>query len=211
MAGPIEGEFKVFTKDHGGELDKLLQALTRMQVYVGIPEETAPRLSEGEASGDEMSNAQLMYLHTNGSPLLHIPARPVIEPAIQADNEGEGRIAKELKQAALATLDGKPQEALNRLGRAGMAGQNAARAWFTDPRNGWPPNSPITATLKLEKLRGKARKEMKERLAAGEDVTSLVRPLIDTGQLRKSIIYIIKGEHGELGYNRRDQLYSKEL
>jgi hypothetical protein len=54
------------------------------------------------------------------------PARPVIEPAIVAEGNKEA-IAAELAAAAKATLDGKPDVALVRLKRAGMAGQGAKR------------------------------------------------------------------------------------
>ena len=51
----------------------------------------------------------------------------------------------------------------------GIAAQNYCRDWFTDPRNGWPPNSPITI----------ARKKS-------------ARPMIDTGTMRKAITYVVR-------------------
>ncbi len=162
---------KVGIKDNGDDgmkdlANKLLQ-ITKMQVYVGIPENKSGR------RGDAVTNAQLMYIHTHGSALRGIPARPVIEPAIEASGNKE-RITGELKTAARSTLDHKEDEATKYLKRAGMAGQNAARDWFEDPRNGWAPNKANTVKQK------------------GSD-----RPLIDTGQLRKSIIYVVRGESGE--------------
>ncbi len=152
----------VKSKDRSAGLSGLLRDIARKQVLVGIPEGKAPRKK------GEISNAQLMYIHTHGSPLKNIPERPVIEPAIEARGNKEP-IANELKEAAQAILNGKPQEADRRLKRAGMLGQNAARAWFTDPRNGWPPNAPSTVKSK------------------GSE-----KPLIDTGQMRKSITYVVK-------------------
>ena len=154
----------VKSKDNSGALAKLMKDLSEKQVYVGIPEEKAPRKK------GEISNAQLMFIHTNGSPLRNIPARPVIESAIEATGNKEP-IVNELAQAAQAALDLKPGEANQHLKLAGMLGQNAARAWFTDPRNGWPPDAPETVKRK------------------GSE-----RPLIDTGQMRKAIIYVIKDE-----------------
>ena len=143
-------------------LFKLLNDITVQAVYVGIPEEKTGR-KEGS-----VTNAQLMYIHTNGSGLKNIPARPVIEPAIEAPGNKE-QISEELAESARAMMDGENDLALRHLKLAGMTGQNAARLWFVDPRNGWAENSPETIRRK------------------GSD-----KPLIDTGQLRKAIIYVVK-------------------
>ena len=150
------------TKSKLSVVDKTLVDIAKMKVYVGIPQEKASRKS------GEITNAELMYIHTNGSPLRHIPKRPVIEPAIEAE-ENKKDIADDLGKAARNVMDGDKPGAIRRLELAGMNGQNAARAWFEDPRNNWPPDRPATAARK------------------GSD-----RPLIDTGQLRKSIIYVVR-------------------
>jgi len=75
------------------------------------------------------------------------------------------------------------------LGRIGKAAQNMCRDWFTNPKNGWPPNQPAT-------VKGKLRKMSKSKRAAAMAVYkqggSIDSPLIDTGELRKSIIYVVK-------------------
>ena len=159
---------KLKTTDNSGDLMAQLKALSKMQVLVGIPEDKAERKP---AKGEAVNNAQLMFIHTNGSPLKGIPKRPVIEPAIEASGNKEP-ITEELGEAAHAILDSDPEAARQHLKRAGMTGQNAARAWFTDPRNHWQKNSKETIQRK------------------GSD-----RPLIDTGELRRSIVYIV--EEGE--------------
>ena len=73
---------------------------------------------------------------------------------------------------------GDTDGALKKLKLAGMRAQNVCRAWFTNPKNGWPPNSPRTAARK----RAKGSTDPK--------------PLIDTGELRKSITYFIKRNTG---------------
>lgn len=139
---------------------KSLQTIRLSSVYVGIPQEKTQR------RGDTINNASLMYIHTHGSPLKNIPARPVIEPAVAADKE---KISAEYIKAVQAAANGDSANVLKALHRTGIAGQNAARNWFTDPRNNWPPNSPVTIAKKGSS-----------------------RPLIDTGTLRKSIIYVIR-------------------
>ena len=154
----------VKTEDFSPALLAKLKGMTELQAFVGIPEEKDAR------KHGPIGNATLLYIHTNGSPINHIPARPVIEPAIEASGNREN-IAEELGDAARALLNGNPSETKRHLKQAAMEGQNAARGWFTDPRNGWEPNKPETIARK------------------GSD-----RPLIDTGELLKSIVGIVKGE-----------------
>ena len=186
---------KVAVTDGTVKAAKAMVDLTKLKVYVGIPESAAAR------KGGEITNAQLAYLHTHGvraisariqmgammvnrkidydaalklylhshgSMAFQIPPRPVIEPAIEANKEP---ICLELKKAAISTLDHKKPDAITHLKLAGMTGQNAARAWFTDPRNHWAPNAPSTIARK------------------GSD-----KPLIDTGDFRKSITYVLSEE-----------------
>lgn len=151
------------TVTEGGSFDdvrKALASLSGARVYVGIPEKETSR------PGQVVTNAGLMYIHTHGSQALHIPARPVIEPAIEA-KDNKKLITNELGKAALAELDGKRDETMLHLQLAGTLGANAAKRWFRDPRNGWPPNSPRTIAAK------------------GSD-----QPLIDTGELRRSITHV---------------------
>jgi hypothetical protein len=173
--------------DNSVQVAKNVRGLSNLEVYVGIPEsdyqarqdtalDKAAKLKArrgkryrrlmSAAEGD-VSNAQLMFIHTNGSMALKIPARPVIEPAIEAE-DNKAAIVEELKDAMAQQLDGKPEGAVRHMKRAGMEGQNAARRWFTDPRNHWAPNRPGTIARKGSS-----------------------RPLIDTGILRSSIVWVL--------------------
>ena len=140
-----------------------LRNLAKREVLVGIPAE------ENSRESGPINNAQLLYIHTHGSPLRHIPARPVIEPAIE---NARDRIARQFSRALTAAAHGDADTAERYLERTGMAAQNASRAWFTNPDNGWAPNSPVTIAAKGSS-----------------------RPLIDTGSLRKSIIYVVRDEN----------------
>lgn len=188
----VKGTVKVEEKLKGAGLDRFIKSLdkvAKMEVLVGVPESRSPRAKP------EITNAALMFIHTNGSPLRGIPARPVIEPAIEAP-DNKALITEQLRDAAKAVLDGKPEIARAKLRVAGQLGRDAAKNWFTDPRNGWPPNTEATALAKLRKLTGKGRKELEDKLAAGASVTDkdISRPLIDTGALRNSIAFVIRGE-----------------
>lgn len=143
------------------DLRAQLDRVGSMEVLVGIPMDRTQR------RGAKINNASLMYIQTHGSPARNIPPRAVIEPAIE-DPENRSRIERELGEAVAALLDKKPEIARRHLDRAGLAGMNAAKGWFTNNKNGWPPNKPAVI-----KRKGSSR------------------PLIDTGQLRQAITYVV--------------------
>lgn len=151
---------------------KAMKFMKENAVYVGIPQEESSR--EGSAG---VTNAELLFIHTNGSPVNNIPPRPVIEPAIKDDRE---RLSSMMKKASRYAFDGNKQEAINQLKKVGMRGQNISRGWFVNPKNGWPPNSPMTIARKKE----------------GKPKGYEPRPLIDTGELRKSITYFVDTKEG---------------
>lgn len=145
-------------------------------VYIGVPQANTTR------EGDQPTNAELMYIHTNGSPLMHIPPRPVLQPAVEAYKP---QINKKLIEAFEAY---KKDEVLGdqKLEEVGIFVSDRCRRWFVDPRNGWAPNAPITLEggwMRNHKngkpfyIKGKGKKKN--------------RPLIDTGALRRSITYVV--------------------
>lgn len=143
-------------------LQMSLKDLRNSDVLVGIPEEA------NERKGGGIGNAALLYIHTNGSPLQHIPARPVIEPAIAAEGTRQ-LITEQLKLAGKAILDKESEKAETHLRKAGQIGANASKRWFFDPRNNWAPNAPSTI----------ARKHSDQ-------------PLIDTESLRKALTFVVR-------------------
>lgn len=156
-------------------LIKGIDFVEHTEVLVGIPEESSPR-------GDGISNAQLMYIHTNGSPINRIPARPVIEPAL-SEPETADRIKDYLKKGVATALTGNIDAATACYSKAGMIGSNAAQKRMTG--GDLAPNAPITihggwmrnhVSGKPVYIKGKGSSN----------------PLIDTGSLRKSITYVIR-------------------
>ena len=148
---------------------QLLDFMKENEVYVGIPQKESKREDE------QITNAELLFIHTNGSPINNVPPRPVIEPAIKHDSE---RLSGMMKKAAQLVLAGKIDDAIIQLKRTGMRGQNVSRNWFVNPENNWPPNSPSVIAEKRRKG------------------STNPRPLIDTGELRKSITYFVKTKGG---------------
>lgn len=188
----VKGTVKLTQSGTGMEsVKKAIEALSRKEVLVGIPEDNASR--DGEINNaellyihshgvrnkkmrDEMqsnidngikySKAHSLYVQTHGSPLLNVPARPVLEPAIEDSKEV---IASQIKKASKSALDGNSAEAEANLNKAGMIAQSVAQNWFENPKNNWPPNSPKTIAKK------------------GSNI-----PLVDTNEMRKSITYVLR-------------------
>lgn len=188
---PIGPNITLSRKSGKAGLDKSLGQIERMATFVGIPAANASRRREkmaslaGSISGTSKSakkkakraanaaaknitNAEILFVNSKGSMLRKIPARPVLEPAIAAD---DGAISHELGEMAKAVMANDMPEAKKRLKQAGIAGQNAARAWITDPRNGFAPNSPRTV-----KQKGSAQ------------------PMIDWGIMRAAITHVEREE-----------------
>jgi hypothetical protein len=130
-----------------------------------------PRLVRGEMQkdinkGQKYSVALQMYIHEHGSFAYQVPARPIIEPAIE---DSKKHIAELLGFAAQVAMGGK--DIRKALLDVGQEAQQDVQNWFTNPQNGWAANSPTTVKAK------------------GSD-----KPLIDTGALRDAITFVIRGE-----------------
>lgn len=136
-----------------------------------VRQEIQKQIDNGMNFNDARKKAHQMFIMSHGSPAYRIPPRPIIEPAIEANSE---KINEKLLKSLKSFLNFDLEQGVNELKKTGMFAQNKVRSWFTDSRNGWPPNSPLTI---------KAKK--------GKD-----RPLIDTGELRKSITYVVKKKNG---------------
>lgn len=177
--------------DFTADIKELLEKLAKKTVCVGIPEE-----ENTVHDGGEITNAQLLYVHTHGvrdkemrkamqkdvdsgmpyskahELYIHEHGSPMYQSPprpvlVPALDDGKEIIAEEMAEVVKAALDGNnPVIALEKVG---MLGQNMARDWFRDPQNNWPPNSPLTIKRK------------------GSE-----NPLIDSGGLRKSITYVVK-------------------
>jgi hypothetical protein len=119
--------------------------------------------------GQTINNAEAMFLFSKGSPLRNQPPRPWLEPAIEKSKQ---IITPHLEAAARAVLEQDPARAERELKLAGIVASNAAKKYPVEA-NGWAPNAPSTIRQK------------------GSD-----RPGISTGQLRRSIVSVVR-ENGK--------------
>lgn len=152
----------VLIREGGNILKRIIQGfdfIRSTNVYVGIPQEK-------NSSRGAVSNAELLYIHTNGSPAHNIPARPTIEPALskpETAKQIQDLIISGMKKALFGNLSGAEAE----YNRAGIVGMTAAQAMFGSAE--LAPNAPYTI-----KKKGSSA------------------PLIDTGSLRANVTYVIR-------------------
>ncbi len=142
-----------------------LQKLKNTKVKVGLPEKAGAGLHF------------ILAVQEHGSPLMHIPARPVIAPALRRE-ETRQRMAEQMKAAVEAVWSGSdPRPALE---AAGQAGADGIRAYIDSHIP--PPNSPATVNGGWIYNR-KARKGVYVK-GKGFD-----KPLFDTGKLYNAFDY----------------------
>lgn len=152
------------TSDNTAALLEAIRMLEQDQVLVGVPAAKASRQATGP-----INNAALAYIHNYGSPTQNIPARPFLEPGIKA---GETPITEQMQRAGEAALNGDAAEVQKRLNAAGIAATSAVKSKITQG-----PFAPLSqSTLAARRRRGRFG----------------TRPLIDTGQLRNSINYVVR-------------------
>ena len=185
MTGP---KITLARKSGTAALIKRVMGLTKMAAYVGIPAadnrtrqeqllDMAGKVTSKyrkaklqKAAANDVTNAELLFIFSKGSPLRKQPARPVLEPAVALDGNRQP-IVRELADSVKASLAGDHDAAKKKMMRAALAGQNAVRSFFTDSRNNWAPNAPSTIKAK------------------GSD-----RPGIDTGAMRSAVIGVVREE-----------------
>jgi hypothetical protein len=154
--------------------------LTKMQVLVGVPEEKDPR-----ETGEDVGNAALAYIHDKGSPLAGIPARPFMDPGIKNAQE---IINAEFMKLARKQLEDKDEDTIKKgFTRIGLIAQNSIKKIF-NTSEGFAPLKRATLLGRLRKRKA-AKKWTDERR---EEVMISLKPLVDTGNLRNAISFVVE-------------------
>lgn len=123
----------------------------------------------GEQRDDGPTNAEIGYQNEFGSPANNIPARPHLIPGVAAVQD---KAVARLTQAASAAATGRMSDAERHLHAAGLIAQSSVRR-----------------TLTTAAYRPLSERTLAERRARGRTGT---KPLIDTGQYRNSITYVVR-------------------
>lgn len=161
------------------DLQTILNGISFLEshsVLVGVAGDNAGR------SGP-LNNVELAFLHSNGSPLMRIPARPFLEPALE-NGETQQKIEGCMKRAIIEALEGNTGGARAEMEKAGLYGQKAAQEMIGS--GALAPNAPITINGGWMRNRVSG----KPVYIKGKGSSA---PLIDTGSLRQAITYVVEG------------------
>ena len=126
----------------------------------------------------------LLAIHEHGAPAMHIPARPVVKPAL-AQESTRAEMSAAMLSACAAANDGDLSAVTSALEDAGKAGVDGIHAYID--KGIPPPNSPIT--LSGGWMRNPVSKKPVH--IKGKSGTT---PLVDTGQLYNDFDWEITGK-----------------
>jgi hypothetical protein len=181
------------TTDNLANVQKAVAALLKQHVVVGIPDSTAERQPEPGETGTPPSNAVIGYAMEYGLPDKNVPARPFLLPGCE---NAQAVVTDRLAKAGLAALSGSADAVERGLIAAGQAAENAVRAKITDG-----PFAPLSQrTIEARAARGQkgAKDYLKLQGQGTPDAVlqdaALVRPLVDSGQLRRAITSVVRSK-----------------
>ena len=126
----------------------------------------------------------LLAIHEHGAPAMHIPARPVVKPAL-AQESTRAEMSEAMLSACAAANRGDQAAVTSAMEDAGKAGVDGIHAYID--KGIPPPNSPIT--LKGGWIRNPVSKKPVK--VKGKSGTT---PLVDTGQLYNDFDWEITGK-----------------
>ena len=157
------------TKDKVDDVLKAVRSLTKTEILVGVPEESANRGDDAE-----INNAQVGYINEFGSPANNIPQRPHLVPGVASVKD---KVATQLLKAARLAIDGEGDKVTQQQVKVGTTAVSAVKAKITAGLS--PGLSPVTIYK---------RQHRKTAPRMGD------KPLIDTGDYLKSIKFVIRGK-----------------
>lgn len=157
-----------FKDDVFNDIQTSINALMKLNdciIEIGVIDSNADRNKTtskyGLQNANDLNNAQLMFIHENGSPLRNIPARPVLQ--LTFDHSKDTILEKALDNCVKLAFSDPSANLITELDKAAIKIENYARdiIYKSDLLE---PNSAKTIAAK------------------GSD-----RPLLNTGQLARSI------------------------
>ena len=151
---------------------RVLQQLKKTTVKVGLPAKAGGRLQF------------ILAVQEHGSPIMRIPSRPVIEPAL-AKQETRSAMASAMMDAIAAAWEGDDAGAQEAMESAGQAGADGIRAYIDSHIP--PPNS--EATVNGGWIYNRAAKK-----AVYVPGKGFNKPLFDTGALYDAFDYEVTEE-----------------
>ena len=138
----------------------------------------------GLTSSASARSRTLLAIHEHGAPVMHIPARPVVKPAL-AQPSTRAAMSATMLSACAAANSGDQAGVTHALEDAGKAGVDGIHAYID--KGILPPNSSIT--LSGGWMRNPVSKKPVK--VKGKSGTT---PLVDTGQLYNDFDFEITGK-----------------
>lgn len=148
----------------------LLRYLSRIKVDIGLLDEASQR------------SKMLLRIHEAGSPVMNIPPRPVLKPALNG-SLAKWTMTKHMELAVECATKGDKAGMQKNLEAVGETGVQAIRFYIDAGIP--PPNAPITIQG------GWMRNPVSGKPVHVEGKGSGKPPLVDTGQLRSEFSYKI--------------------
>ena len=149
--------------------EKCLEYLRKNKVDVGLMSSASAR------------SRFLLGIHSHGSPIMRIPPRPVVKPALSQDGL-RSEMGDKLAEACEAAFDGDLEGTEKGLKEAGQRGADGIREYIDQGIP--PPNSPVT-------LSGGWIYNRVSKKGVPVKGKSGAIPLVDTGQLYEDFDYEI--------------------
>lgn len=140
------------------QLRKYIESIPQYQIQIGVFSTKTKRKTTYNVG---ITNAEIMFINENGSPLRHIPARPVLKMTIQYGNT---LLAETMTNALKAFTETGVKGLERELNKLCMRMENYAREMIYSNDGRLEPNAPSVAKRKKGN-----------------------HPLFDTGQLARSI------------------------
>ena len=186
----------VKSTDNSKAISAAIKALSEKRVMVGVPAQGEKLLGNppdgpNTRQSDPINNASLAYIHESGAPEANIPARPFLRSGVE---NVRTQIIKGLEKAGKAAFAGDAVEVDKQLMRGGRQAQAAVRNKITD--GPFLPLAPATIAARL--WRGHPGQQSHSIYGKGAIASEMhvaatgMQPLIDTGQLRNSINFVIR-------------------
>jgi hypothetical protein len=183
------------TKDNVSKVFKEIADLVGKQVLIGIPDN-----GQNKRDDEPVNNATIGYAMEFGLPANNVPARPFLIPGVK---KARSAALRQLRQSADAALNGDAKGVDAGLARAGIVASNEVKHQI---------NSNIPPPLKPETIRGRHRARQTKMRESEEVYLRMVArgidpgaaqadvgivALINTGQLRNSITYVVRKKSGK--------------
>jgi hypothetical protein len=79
---------------------------------IGVPEDKNAR------PGEQVTNAELAYLHTNGDPIMRLPPRPFLQPTLE---ENSKLVTSQIGAIVISSMNGEQAAAIEQTKQLGKA------------------------------------------------------------------------------------------